>query len=233
MDKNVDDLVQAYVAEGGKAQDFMTQWQAQFSIAPTDPVPFVRERLVAADGSIERELALAAWDFRPAWRTDAKPLINARLETVAELPTFRKAFLARRAIVPMTGYFEWTGPAKAKQPHFIHAGGELLSAAGLYEWRKDDAGDWQASTVVITRTGQDRAGQVHDRMPCFLLPDAFNDWLDPVELDTSAKSDVLALLDHSSVAVAATLSTHPVDRRVNSVQKIDPADPSLIAPVDS
>lgn len=97
MDKNVDDLVRAYVAQGGKAKDFISSWHASFSLAPTDPVPYVRETLSEADGSVERELGLAAWDFRPAWRKDRRPLINARLETVAEL-----LLMATRTCPPTT-----------------------------------------------------------------------------------------------------------------------------------
>lgn len=231
MDKNVDDLVRAYVADGGKAKDFISHWQASFSIAPTDPVPIVRERL--DDGTIERELEMAAWDLRPAWRTKEKspaPQFNARLETVAEKPLFRNAFTARRAIVPMTGYFEWTGPKGDKQPHYIHAGGELLSAAGLYEVRKVDE-QWQISTLIITRTGVDSAGEVHDRMPVFLTPDVWDEWLTPDKINDPGP--VLSMLDHSSQAIASGLSTYTVDRRVNSVAKIDPHDASLIEPVEA
>lgn len=233
MDKNVGDLVRAYVAGGGKAQDFVASWHASFSIAPTDAVPVVRESLVEDEGTTERELRLASWDFRPTWRKEARPLINARLETVAELPTFRNAFTSRRAIVPMTGYYEWTGPPKAKQPHYISADGDLLSAAGLYEWRKDDIGEWQVSTVVITRTGVDSAGEVHDRMPVFLTPDTFDEWLDPTKLSASAKPGMLAMLDHTSQAVAASLNTRTVDRKVNSVRTVDPGDPTLIEAVEN
>lgn len=60
----------------------MAAWCGRFSLAPTDAVPIVREEL--DDGTIERELQVFRWDFRPNWRADARPLINARLELVAE-----------------------------------------------------------------------------------------------------------------------------------------------------
>ena len=65
-------------------------------------------------------------------------MINARMETVAEKPAFRKAFAKRRALLPADGYFEWYGEAKGKkQPFFIRpADGGVLAMAGLYElWR--------------------------------------------------------------------------------------------------
>lgn len=35
--------------------------------------------------------------------------VQRALETVAEKPMFKNAFTSRRAILPMSGYFEWTG----------------------------------------------------------------------------------------------------------------------------
>lgn len=231
-DKTVDDLAKAYQAAGGRGTDFMAAWSGRFSLAPTDAVPIVREYL--GEGAVERELRLARWDFRPHWRTDARPLINARLETVAEKPTFRDAFVSRRAVVPMTGYFEWTGPPKDKVPHYVSAGGELLSAAGLYAFRKigeSGAGDeWETSCVVITRTAVDAAGEVHDRMPVFLTPDVSADWLTPEKL--SDKAGALSMLEHSSDAIASTLESWVVNRKVNSVRSVDPLDASIINPVD-
>jgi putative SOS response-associated peptidase YedK len=229
-DKGLDDMAKAYQAAGGKGDDFMAAWTGMFSLAPTDRVPIVREEL--DDETIKRELQLARWDFRPHWRKEPRPLINARLESVAEKPTFREAFASRRAIVPMTGYYEWTGPPKAKTPHYISAGGELLSAAGLYEFRKlEEIDEWEISCVVITRTGVDAAGEVHDRMPVFMTPDVWADWLAPEKLTN--KAGAVAMLDHSSNSVAATLGSWVVDRRVNSVHALDPHDRSIIEPVGS
>jgi putative SOS response-associated peptidase YedK len=130
----------------------------------------------------------------------------------------------------MNGYFEWTGPKGDKQPHFISAGGELLSAAGLYEVRKVDD-RWEVSCVVITRTGEDSAGEVHDRMPVFLTPDVWDQWLSPDELSAKGKDGALSMLDHSSREVASTLTTYTVDRKVNSTRTADPRDPTLVQPV--
>ncbi|MBC7761075.1 MAG: SOS response-associated peptidase family protein [Candidatus Saccharibacteria bacterium] len=84
----------------------------------------------------------------------------------------------------------WTGPPKDKTPHYVSAGGDLLSAAGLYAFRKigeSDAGaEWETSCVIITRTAVDEAGEVHDRMPVFLTPDVSADWLTPEKLTDTA-----------------------------------------------
>lgn len=83
--------------------------------------------------------------------------------------------------------------------------------------------------TVITREARDASGEVHDRMPTFLLPDLWDGWLSPAKLDDK---DAMVEALKSSGQVAATITTHRVDRKVNSTQKADPSDPSLIAPID-
>ena len=60
--------------------------------------------------------------------------INARAETVAEKRFYRSAFVKRRCLIPVSGFYEWKTLGKAKQPHFIHpAAGDLFAFAGLWE----------------------------------------------------------------------------------------------------
>lgn len=76
-------------------------------------------------------------------------------------------------------------------------------------------------------------------MPAFLTRDLWDAWLDPqpltVDGDTAAsKQNRLQLLDEleaSSSAVATTIRTHVVDRKVNNVRTADPSDPTLIQAV--
>lgn len=141
---------------------------------------------------------------------------------------WRGPFGRSQCIVPMSGYFEWTGTAGSKQSHFL-SGNELLSAAGLI-WTADVTGVRQRVTMVITRRSQDAAGEIHDRMPAFLDDDLLDAWLDPDPLTDRAKRQQLRdALDLASQRIASTVRSWLVDRRVNSVRSIDPTDPTLIA----
>lgn len=223
MDSNTDELIQQYVAEGGDPQDWWKQWHGSYSIAPTDSAPIVRDR---GEGRI---LELVRWDWeKPANRPRGAPIINARMEKLAT-GFWAPAFSAARCVVPMRGYYEWTGEKGDKTPHFLHGDG-LLSAAGL-TWSMEHRGERVRCFVVITRQARDASGEVHDRMPAFLTPDVLDDWLTPEKLTGQRKVETLAMLDHTSADVAATIREHVVDRRVNNARSADPGDASLIAPV--
>ena len=139
---------------------------------------------------------MLSWGLVPFWAKDPKignRMINARMETVAEKPAYRRAFEKRRAILPADGYFEWypteeqTKAGKPrKQPYFIRpADGGVLAMAGLYEiWRdpdkdEDDPTRFRWTCTVLTTTAEDSLGQIHDRMPLMLSPDRYDAWLDP------------------------------------------------------
>jgi putative SOS response-associated peptidase YedK len=221
-----------------------------YNVAPTKAVYTVVDRAprpeddeaVSADGGVsrdastgepERELRVMRWGLVPFWAKDTKigsRMINARSETIAEKPAFRRAFAKRRCLVPADGYYEWQQvPGAAKQPIYIsRADGRSLSFAGLYElWRDpavnpDDQDAWLWTTTIITTSAPDEIGMIHDRMPMIIDPGSWDDWLDPANNDVA---DLKALL---TPAMVGDLTTWPVSTAVNSVRN---NGPELIEPV--
>lgn len=223
LDENVNTLIANFVAAGGDYDE----WVPTFSIAPANRVPIVRERLGGGAGVI-RKLEPASWGLQPGWVKLGGPApINARLETLATNGMFRSAFAGQRCLVPMSGYFEWSDEADGKQPHYIH-GETTLAAAGLYAARKEDEG-WMLSFTIATREAADASGHIHDRMPVFLERDTWSDWLNPAK--TGSPGALVSMMDKSSLAVAATLRTHRVDRKLNNTRTVDRFDPTLIDPL--
>lgn len=166
-------------------------------------------------------------------RDSKRPNFNARIETVASNGLWNGAFASARALVPMRGYYEWTGEPGHKQPHFLHAkDGGLLTAAGIYTARKVDD-EWQVSTAIITREARDASGEVHDRMPVFLQRDVWEEYLQPIKLDDAGKQDMVNLLAAESEKVARSVTSYEVDPQVNNSRKVDPSDPTLIQPQHS
>src|SRR4051812_26622790 len=154
-DAKTNELIEEFVADGNDYRD----WRPQYSIAPTDVVPIVRERQNAESGEITRSIVPARWDFHPSFLTEAKrPQFNARIETVATNGLWKGAFAGGRCIVPMRGYYEWEGEPGHKRAHFIHGQQPLLAAAGICTARKVDD-DWVLSTAIITREARDASGE--------------------------------------------------------------------------
>lgn len=167
----------------------------RYNIAPTDRVPAVVERLDV--DAVTRKLVPLRWGLVPSWaKAPTTTMINARVETVTEKPSFRKAASARRCLLPAIGYYEWRSEAPVgggraiKQPYFLHPEAGTLAMAGLYEFWKGPDG-WLASTTIITTQATDEFGWVHDRMPMTVGRDRWADWLDPTFTDARAAVSLL------------------------------------------
>ncbi|WP_281873230.1 SOS response-associated peptidase [Brachybacterium paraconglomeratum] len=221
-------LLRSYAAQPAKAFD----WDAVFSIAPRTKAPVVREH-IDDEGELQRTVEFARWGFKPAWAKEKGPRpINARFEAAHTNGMFRAGFASSRAVVPMTGYYEWVEMDDGKQPYFVHAkGGELLHAAGLTTAEQNNDGEWDVSFTIITREAKDAAGEVHDRMPAFLDEELISEWLAPGKLEKDEREHLHGVLGDVSETIAASLVTHPVDRAVNNVRTLDRKDSGLIAPI--
>jgi putative SOS response-associated peptidase YedK len=208
---------------------------------PSAPEPSAPEPSAPEPGPVEhggvRELRVVRWGLVPFWAKDisiGSRLINARAETVATKPAFRRAFARHRCLLPADGFYEWekSGDQKkgAKQPYYIRReDGGVLAFAGLYElWRDkdrpdDDPDSWLWTATIITTRAEDEVGRIHDRMPMVIEPARWADWLDPTA--TSAE----ALHGLMTPAASVHLTTYPVSTEVNSVRH---NGPGLIEPME-
>jgi putative SOS response-associated peptidase YedK len=161
--------------------------------APTDPVLVVR----LAKDSAERELVLMRWGLVPFYVhdfRDAKPIINARVETVATSRAFRDAFKKRRCLILADGFYEWqhlSAPRKKKLPHVVQRPDHTpFAMAGLWDRWKGAPGVSIETCTIITRAPSDEIAQVHDRMPVALDARDHAAWLDPAT-EPPALHDIL------------------------------------------
>ncbi len=215
--------------------------EADYNVAPTKEVYAVVERPPSRDSDEppQRQLRTLRWGLVPSWAKDpsiGNRMINARMETVAEKPAFKRAFAVRRCLLPADGYFEWyptavtgKGGKPLKQPFFIRpADGGVLAMAGLYEiWRDptrdpDDPDRFLWTCTVLTTQAEDAVGHIHDRMPLMVEPDRRAAWLDPA---VSSTEDLLALL---VPAAPGQLEAYPVQTLVNNVRN---NGPELLEPI--
>ena len=196
----------------------------RYNVAPTQPVP-----VVVSEGG-ERSFRLMRWGFWPGWLKDPRdfPLvINARVETVAEKPTFRGALRHRRCVFLADGFYEWRregiGKATIRTPFKIsRVDGAPMALAGIWEtWASADGSEVDTAAIVTTGANGVLAA-VHDRMPAILGPDAVASWLDTRGVGAGPATALCRPCPDK------WLRLDPVGSRVNDVRH-DDAD--LIVPV--
>lgn len=194
-----------------------------FNVAPTQSVLVVTESLPEDGAEPHRVLDQYHWGLIPSWakaKSVGNRMINARAETVAEKPAYKKAFATRRCIIPASGFYEWKKgtDGKTKQPYFIHPTEEPAFAfAGLWDrWKDPGTEEWLRSCAIITGDANPVVRTIHDRMPVVLPRKHWDAWLDP------ANSDVDALRKLLVPAPAKAVAAYPVSSRVNSPRNNSP-----------
>ena len=178
---------------------------SSYNIAPTQSVPVVLEQ----EG--ERTVKTAQWGLLPSWVKQREAFrastFNARSENAAEKASFKKPLRYQRAIVPASGFFEWSHKgAEAKTPHYIQlSGGEPIGFAGLYDVWRDEV----LSCTILTTTPNELMATLHDRMPVILSPDDYDTWLDPGITDPEEVQSLMR-------PYPGEMQAYPVSRAVNS-----------------
>lgn len=190
--------------------------KARYNIAPGQDILVVRQ----PEGGV-RQAAFLHWGLVPPWaeaRDTGVRRINARVESVAEKPSFRDAFRSRRCLVPADGFYEWADHGGVRQPFRIalpDAG--LFAFAGLWERRHDAEGGCLESCTILTQEASPVLRTLHDRMPVVLPAPDYADWLDPTLLELDR---LRALLRDAG---DPGFVTWPVSPRVNHPRFDDPA----------
>jgi putative SOS response-associated peptidase YedK len=185
----------------------------RYNIAPTQPVAAVRT------GPSGRELVMLHWGLIPSWAKDVEigaRMINARAETVAEKPAFRRPFRSRRCLILADGFYEWRRDGERKQPYFITMKDRRPFAfAGLWDRWAAAGGDRVESCTIITTTPNGVLAPIHDRMPAILPPVAQATWLDATVEESERLQSLLQPFD------AAEITAYPVSPRVNNPRNDD------------
>lgn len=171
---DADELLAAYGVERDAASPPPVP---RYNIAPTQEVP-----IIVAEGGARR-LRLVRWGLVPAaWSAPDErraPLINARAESVAARPVFRRPFARSRCLVPASGFFEWQREGTLRQPcYFTLEAGGPLAFAGLHDRWQRDARPPIPSCTIITVPARAPVAELHERMPALLSAAEWEPWLD-------------------------------------------------------
>lgn len=153
----------------------------RYNIAPTQPVPVVRQNAGA------REFVLMRWGFLPGWVRDPReyPLvINIRGESAREKPSFRAAFMRRRCLMPVDGFYELQrqagGSRRPSEPWlFRRPDRGVFAFASLWEsWHGADGSEID-TVALLTGPANGLMSAIHERCPVILPPEDHARWLAP------------------------------------------------------
>ena len=207
-DENMD------VASGTELSAWMQQrpegYEATWNLKPTQDLPIA----LTDHKTGERQLRYAYWSLVPIWSKELKtkfPTFNARSETVTEKASFKNPVKGRRCVIPVSGFYEWTGPKGKRTPHAIFGPAPVIPMAGLYSWwHEPGAGDdegWHLTATILTRASAGVMADLHDRMPVFMSDELLHDWLDP---QTEGDRLLVDAVSEAAVPISEQLREWPV-----------------------
>ena len=187
------------------------QTAPRYNIAPTQEVVSVLQ-------NGEAHLELLRWGLIPSWAKEesiGSKMINARAETLAEKPSFKRLLHSKRCLVVSDGFYEWRQEGRGpKTPMYITVkDGELFAFAGLWDAWKDADGQVIRTCTIITTEPNELMASIHTRMPAILSRDAREIWLD------TAIRDEHALLPLLAPYPTDQMSVRPVSRLVNDPRR--------------
>jgi putative SOS response-associated peptidase YedK len=142
--------------------EMAARYRPRWNVPPSD------QHWIVASAEDKRVLMPARWGYGD------KKMPLARSESVAK-GAFKSAFSGgRRCLVPVDGFYEWTGEKGKRIPHWFHPAkhdGPML-LAGLYH-EGEDGFDF----AILTTSANEVVRSVHDRMPVVIDKKRVDKWL--------------------------------------------------------
>ena len=156
----------------------------RYNVAPGDEV-----LAVTTDREGEPRGELLRWGLVPSWAKSPDlglKMINARVETVAQRPAYRRAFERFRCLVIADGFYEWrrspSGPNQAF--HISRTDRAPFAFAGLWSISYGEDERRRRTCAILTRAANSAIAPLHDRMPIILAPGAEGAWLNAASTPT-------------------------------------------------
>ena len=141
-------------------------------IKPTDVAP-----VIAPNSRGERAVYPMKWGYALS-----SLVINARVESAADKPTFADGWKSHRCIIPASHYYEWehlkdaaNGREKTGDKYILQTKDkEMTYLCGLYRIVGN-----LPYFVILTRQPGESIRFIHDRMPLILPEECIDEWIKP------------------------------------------------------
>lgn len=186
----------------------------RLNVGPTYLTPVIRQDQGQRVGVQMRWGYPATWLAAQGKDPWSRVLVNAKGEDAAKKRSWSSSLRQRRCLVPASGFYEWLRVGKKRYPLlFERADGQPMAFAGIWKGFDKD-GETVDRYAILTHRPNTGLGQVHDRGPVILDPDAWDRWLDPT-LDADGV-DALVQPMRDGLLAAREVST-----RLGSIQNTD------------
>ena len=191
-----------------------------FNTRPTHTSPVIYS---GEDG--KPRLEEMKWGFELERKTPPHKMLLFNTRDNNAFKGFWKSMITkRRALVPATGYFEWTKTTPKHKFYYHPKQLDLFSFAGVYSNWKDSSGKEIKAFSIITTEPNKEAAKVHNRMPVILRKEDEASYLDPSKTE---QDDILPFLlpykDNGLEVVEVS----------NNTRAFASDDKGLIAPLNS
>lgn len=187
--------------------DTRFDYRPRYNIAPAQDI------LAIVSRRGHKEPVMLKWGLIPAWAKDSSighRMINARAETVDVKPSFARLLRRRRCLIPADGFYEWKANGQKVPMRIIKKDNGIFSFAGLWDEWVSPEGEVIRSCTIITTTPNELTGQIHNRMPVILTPEAERLWADDSITDAVLLKSLLVPYP------ADEMIMYPVSRLVNN-----------------
>ena len=141
------------------------------------------------------------WSYSPSWAKTPMNIINARIETLDEKPSFKEA---KRCVFLTDGWYEWKRwfdwkrRENNKDPHYHTIDDNIIHMAGIYN---------STGCAIVTQQSLGVLKEIHHRQPVLLGDDEINEWLAGETVQNSKVSE--------------SIDVYKVSTYVNSVKNND------------
>ena len=173
--------------------------QDNFNCAPGGKYPCIKS---ATNG---KYLEMTVFGILPSWaKPDFRRLHNARLEGIETKVSFKKLIVNSRAVIPITGFYEWAKQNEKKVPHyFTRTDDQDIFLAGIH-----DNGQF---TIITREAASEENLKIHHRQPVVISKSQINNYFN---LNNNA-------VEFLNSVKAPELKFHPVATDVNNPSKND------------
>jgi putative SOS response-associated peptidase YedK len=176
---DIDELEKQFNMNG--ISDLLQFRLSQHSKIGSNLSPNQSQVIIRNDSNNKTIYDLATWGLIPSFVKDIKQnysMVNTRVESILEKPYFKRQSHHHRCLIPVNGYYEWSGEKGNKIPFAFYTQNSVFYLAGIWDIWSNPEGDEILSFSILTKPADSSISNIHSRMPVIMSINESKMWLD-------------------------------------------------------